>query len=333
METKKNIIFKVISAILSLAVTIICILVYHNRLMRFVNIPITFISIILLFAMFAIVLYSYIYVILDKLSKKKIVIPILLILVLVASVIGIAFIKDNVNYILRNIILMLVFIIGVVCLPIIVLGFILIGNIKNKKILICIIMIVTIYTYFVNFSQVMNYAEKIVENFASYSMEELFTLRQEEKVDRTYLENYNQKLKRNGYLDRFDITEILTIADSKSALTYINYIDETEDTKISITNKQDDKVKTLKESLESNFYKFNYEVNGNETTINIERYVVEENKYTERNEDIILSGTKNKEIIENIKKINDKEYFYIENKVNTGYLSDKLLNSLKILFV
>ena len=171
METKKsNRILKVISAILSLVITIICILVYRNKLQDFLYIPKALFSTAILILMFSIVLYLYLYFILKKIANKKIVIPIILILILVLIVAGVFFIKNNINYILRNIILMLIFIIGVVCLPLIVLGAVIIGDSKYKKILVCIVLIITVYTYVANLSEVMSYAENIIVDFSSYSI-------------------------------------------------------------------------------------------------------------------------------------------------------------------
>ena len=56
---------------------------------------------------------------------------------------------------------------------------------------------------------------------------------------------------------------------------FINYKDSSKNIDSNLTNKEDDEIAKLKDSLESNFYKFNYEVNKeNQITVNIERYVL-----------------------------------------------------------
>lgn len=133
---------------------------------------------IVLLAMFTIVLYLYIYSILKLFKKKKMILPILMILLIILSVIGIVFIKDNVNYIFRNIILMLVFILGVVCLPLIILGNVILNEGKYKELKALIVFVLLIYTYLSNWDCMIDYANKIMINIKEYSVDELFTLRE-----------------------------------------------------------------------------------------------------------------------------------------------------------
>lgn len=329
METKKNLISKIISLILSLIVTAICILIYYKRLVSFLSIPIISLSVITLFIMFAFAVYTYFNIIINFICKKKFLIPILLVLILVLAVYGIYFIKDNVNYIFRNIILKFIYVFGVVCLPFIMI----IALLKeNNKIKMSIAIILLIFTYITNFSNVMYYAQQIIIDFSSYSLTEIFSSKEEEKTDRTYLENYANKFAENGYLSKYDIEKIIDISDLKSALIYINYIDEENNINIKITNKQDDEIKKLKEKLESDYYTFNYQAENTETTINIEKYVINKEENKEKNEDINLYGYKFDDYITNVEKKQDKEYFYFENIVNVDYSSDKYLDGFKILF-
>lgn len=342
METKKDLILKIISAILSAIITAICLYFYYYKISRFFYLPTIKISIILLLLMFAIVVYKYLLTIMKNISNKKFVLPILMILLLICAVTGIWFIKDNVNYILRNIILMFIFIFCVVCFPIIMLGMALTGNKKFKTIKIVITVFFIIFIYAVNFSQVIEYAKDIIMNLQSYSLSEILVLRgkssnqdisiaEGNNIDRSYLFNFAQVYEKQGYLDKYDITQILSIADSKSALTYINYKDE--NGTINITNKEDEKIKELEESLQGNYYKFSYEGKDTQTIINIEKYVVELPETNEENEDIVLHGIKDDSIIKNINKSvsNEYEYFMIENEVTCDAKENVSIDGLKLL--
>lgn len=339
METKKNKnvnILKIISAIISIAIIAICICVYYKRLYRMIFIPQNAITMVLLFGMFSIVLYMYIYGILKLLKKKKIIRLIILVLLILGAVIGIVFIKNHVNYVFRNIILMLVFILGIICLPLIILGKVILeNNSKHKKLKILVVCIIMIYVYISNWNWMIDYAKKIISNLSEYSANELITLREEEKVDTTYLYEYNQVLAKKGYLSQFDIKNLIDIADSKSNIIWINYKDAKENIELNIENKKDDEIQKLKDTLKSDYYTFSYTTNENgEVVINIDRYVINENNTSEKRKDIILTGKKNSNIIKNINK-NVPEYynsFIFENEVNVeSDPSNKSLKSFKIL--
>ncbi len=337
MEIKKrNIILKFISAIFTIIVTIICIAFYYKRLLRFINIPAKIASTIIFFLMFMFVLYKFIFSTLKLFANKKIIRGILLILLVILAVIGICFIKNNINYLLRNVILMLIFILGVVCLPIIILGISLLSKSKSKIPFVIFSLILLIFNYYINFYEVMNYAETIVNTFSCYSLDKLFTLREkEEQVDTSYLENYTQKYAKNGYLSQFDIKSMLDIIDSKSMEINVNYEDKKQNSYFKITNKDDEEMTRLKESLKSDFYKFNYENNDNNLTVNIERYIVEEHTNNEKNEDVVISGTLMAEMVNSIDKYfidKDTEYFTFENElIEKNEIKNRELESFKML--
>lgn len=281
LETKKqDIILRIISAIFTVILTIICLAFYYLRLSRFVNVPGKVASIVILFLMFMFVLYKFICSILKLFANKKFIRSILLIFLVGIAVFGVCFIKDNINYLLRNVILMLVFILGVVCLPLILLGFAILNNSKFKILFIIISIALIVFNYSYNFSYVMDYAQIIVNTFSNYSLENLFSLREkEEKADTSYLESYTQKYAKNGYLSQFDIKTMLDIIDSKSMKINVNYKDEMQKSYFKITNKDDEDMAELKENLKSDFYKFNFENDNNNLTVNIERYMIEEHKW------------------------------------------------------
>ena len=100
---------------------------------------------------------------------------------------------------------------------------------------------------------------------------------------------------------------------------FINYKDSSKNIDLNLTNKEDEEIAKLKDSLESNFYKFNYEVNKeNQITVNIERYVLEDKpENAEKNSEIILKGNKDLNLIKKVNsKVDYENYNYIfENEM------------------
>lgn len=337
-KEKKTVILKVISMFLSIVITLICIWVYHKRLSRMIYIPQNAITISILFLMFIFTLYIYINAILNLLRNKKIIKALILSSLIIFSVIGIIFIKDNVNYLFRNVILMLVFILGIICLPLIILGkFILENDNKYKKIKILLISVVIFYTYIINWECMVDYAQKIVITLSENSTRDLISLREEEKIDTSYLYNYTQKLAKKGYLSQWDIKQIIDIADSKSSIIWINYKDEIENIQVNIKNKDDNEIQKLIESLKAEYYNFNYNINeNNEVVINISRYTVDNYSKKEKNEDIVLKGIKNDTIVKNVNYYvsEDHESFVFENQLDVENIAkDNAVKAFKVLFV
>lgn len=319
----------IISILISILITAICIGIYFKRIFLFVAVPIIALSTMILFIMFGIVLQKYIYLILKQFFSKKIISSLLLTLLLITSLAGLAFISNNINYILRNIILMFIYIIGVVCLPLIILGISVLFEGKLKKIVVFISVVLLIFIYYANSSLVFECAKEIISNM--YIGQELFTMK-EEKFDFSYLENYRQKMGGDGYISKWDVIQIIDISDKKSKEITINYKDEQQNINLSISNKNDYEIENLKNLLKYDFYKFEYDLN-NSITINIERYVIEQNQNKEKNSNIILSGNKSLKIIELKNKYcsENKENFLYENNVNSN--SSEKINSLKLLFL
>ena len=172
-------------------------------------------------------------------------------------------------------------------------------------------------------------ASKIISAFSTST-----TNTNEPGTDITYLKNYADKMSRNGYLSKYDVTQIIKLSDSKSKEIFINYKDESSDIDIKITNKEDDKIQELQESLKYDYYTFNYSISdNNEITINIERYIIETDTKKEKN-DFVLTGTKNTEIIENTYKYIDDNNFTFENEIKLNNQSEeKQLEGFKMLLV
>lgn len=332
-------ILKFISAIISIALIIFGIVMFKRYLIKFTYLPGVFISFLILILMLVKILYLYLYNFLKLIINKKIVKGILLLIPVIVMPVILIYIKYNVHYLLRNSVILICYIVATVCLPIIILGINILNDIKYKKMKIIISVILMIYIYVLNSNLLVVYAKVVVQNLSGNTIENLLE-KEKSELDLSYLNSYTQKMARNGYLDKFDVTKILSIVDSKSAKIFINYKDSLSNIDLKITNKEDEKIATLKNSLEAEYYKFNYEVNeNNEITVNIERYVIENNINTveEKNSEIILTGNKNLNIIENINKnfTDEKDVNYnFENKINiANNLTGKEIYSLKLLFV
>lgn len=333
-------ILKFISMIISIALIFSGIVIFKKYLIKFTYLPLVFISFLILILMLVKILYLYLYNFLKLIINKKIVKGILLLIPVIVMPIILIYIKYNVHYLLRNSVILICYIVATVCLPIIILGINILNDIKYKKTKIIISVVLMIYIYVLNFNLLVNYARIVVQNLSGNTIENLIDKEENSNLDLSYLNEYTQKIARNGYLNKYDITKILNIVDSKSVKIFINYKDSLSNIDLKITNKEDEKIETLKNSLESEYYKFNYEVNENdEITVNIERYVIENNSSNikEKNSEIILSGNKNLNIIENINKnfTDEKDVNYnFENKINiTNNLTGKEIYSLKLLFV
>lgn len=232
--------------------------------------------------------------------------------------------KALLKIILENI----AYIFSIICIPLIVLGICILRKGKYKKTLIIITLILTLMIYIVSANKLIESASKII------SVKRNISEKDEIGTDITFLKNYEQKMEKQKYLNKNDIIKILEIADLKSKEIIINYKDEKSNINISTTNKNDDEIQKIKEMLKHNYYTFNYDAKG-KIVINITTYVVEEVKKQEKNNDIIISGKENLEIIESINKYNNDEkatYFKFSNKIVLDTEKDRQkIDKLRIL--
>lgn len=219
------------------------------------------------------------------------------------------------------------YILLVVVLPLIVIGFLILKNRKKQEIIIAIILVIALYVFCAE--SLVDSASKIISSISTST-----TNTNDPGTDITYLKNYADKMSRNGYLSKYDVTQIIKLSDSKSKEIFINYKDESSDIDIKITNKEDDKIQELIDTLKYDYYTFNYNINdNNEITINIERYIIETNTKKEKN-DFTLTGTKNTEIIENTYKYIGDNNFTFENEIKLNSQSEeKQLEGFKMLLV
>ena len=149
-----------------------------------------------------------------------------------------------------------------------------------------------------------------------------------------YLQNYKQKMDEKGYIDKFDVENILNIVDHRTDKIIVKYINGEEIIELNNTDNQMDK--ELEPKLEANYYKLDYEHKDNETIIYIERYQYELSETLEKNEEIELTGAFPNYEINNIKAnyetLEDTNYTF-ENEVNVEEGRETTLDNLRILFV
>lgn len=343
MEIKNKIkeIFKnplqIIAIILSIAIISFTIITFSNYIKRFNFRVTTAFAILILIGMGLFILYKYIYTILKMIKKKKVITPILMILLVIILAVGIIYIKSNVNYILKNSIILLIYILGVICIPMIILGFSVMNQSKYNKIKIAVSLLLLIYIYTINMELLVISAKTIIVNLSNHSIYELLEKEDEDdNVNLTYLEDYAQKFAKNGYLNKYDITQILDLTDKKSKEMTIYYQDEKSNINIETTNKNDEEMENLKNTLKAEYYKYHYEKDEEkQIKIYIERYSLEQKLNQEKNEDIVLKGTKNTEIIENVNKYGtdkNSNSFCFTNKIQVNSNDVQEIKKFNLLF-
>lgn len=329
---------QIIAIILSIAIISFIIINSLNYLKRF-NFKITVaLAILLLIGMGIFILYKYIYTIFKMFKKKKVITPILMILLVILLTVGIFYIESNVNYILKNSIILLIYILGVICIPMIILVFSVINSSKYNKIKIAVSLLLLIYIYTINMEFLIISAKMIITNLSNHSIYELLEKEDEDdNVNLTYLEDYAQKFAKNGYLNKYDITQILDLTDKKSKEMTIYYQDEKSNINIETTNKNDEEMENLKNTLKAEYYKYYYEKDEKkQIKIYIKKYSLEQNSNQEKNENIVLKGTKNTEIVENVNKYGtdkNSNSFCFTNKIQVNSNDVQEIKKFNLLFV
>ncbi len=232
-----------------------------------------------------------------------------------------------------------IYILTVIVIPIIVIGMILLRDIKTIKKIIAttIIAILTIGIYVINYPYLKLCAEELSLDIGQF-IETKTESKQEIDGQATeynliYLENYKQKMENAGFLDKYDILNILKLADNRTDNIQVLYTEGTEE--LQFNNVDNQLVEDLGPKLQANTYKFRYTHKNEQTDIYIEKYENQQTENTEKNQDITINGLPSEEIT-NIKKIyetKDDENFTFENKVNVSIGQETELDNLRILFV
>ena len=164
-----------------------------------------------------------------------------------------------------------IYIVTIIIIPLIILGIVIAKSQRNRKTVITIVGILVITTYAIFAKSLINSAEKIVHTISIQDKKS-----EDIGTDITYLKNYREKMGKTGYITKWDVEQIIDITDAKSKLINIKYKDQYENIDITVSNKEDEKIKDLKEMLKAEYYKFDYQIDDDkEITINIERYILE----------------------------------------------------------
>ena len=282
--------------------------------------------------------YRYLLYIINYFKTKKVktilmvVIPIVLL-----TILGIIYRKEETFS--SAIIMPSLYILTVIVIPIIIIGMILLRDIKKvqKVIATIIIVILTIGIYVINYPYLKLFAEELLPDIGQF-IEAKTESKQEidgqaTEYNLVYLENYKQKMEKEGFLDKYDILNILKLADSRTDNIQVHYTEGTEE--VQLNNVDNQLVEELGPKLKANTYKFSYTHKNGQTDIYIEKYENQQTENTEKNQDITINGLPSEEIT-NIKKIyetKDADNFTFENKVNVPIGQETELDNLRILFV
>ena len=281
------------------------------------------------------ILYTYLLCIIEAFQNKKKCKPILMLLV-IALVIAIAIILElEARTFLGTVFIPFLYIVCVIVIPIIVLGIILLkeSNHKIRKIILAIVWIaVTIGVYIVHYSYLTTATNAVISNVQVFFVSDEDTATNLAEYNLIYLENYKQKMETEGYLDKFDVENILKIVDSRVDHIIVHYNDGQEE--FEYNNVDNQLTEELGSKLEGDFYKFQYTHKNEQTDIYIEKYESETTESNEKNADIFLTTEPNYNVT-NITadyETEDDENYLIENRVNLEKGTETTIDSLEIVF-
>ena len=239
------------------------------------------------------IVYKYLLCIIEAFQNKKKCKSILMILFIV-FVIAIAVILElEAKTFLATVFLPFLYIIGIISIPLMILGTILLEESKNRKrkiILVIVLIAITIGIYMIHYSYLTTATRSVISNIQSFFISDENTTNLAE-YNLTYLENYKQKMENKGYLDKYDVENILRIVDSRTDNIIVHYHDGEED--FEYNNVDNQLTEELGAKLESDFYKFQYTHKNEQTDIYIEKY---ESKTIE-NEETIKEAANKKDIL------------------------------------
>lgn len=287
-------------------------------------------SLLILFFAASYILYKYLMYIITCFSNKKLLKPILLLLLL-AILITICIIFNFVlSSSIKHLFLMIVYILGTIFIPLILLAIILLNKNSSKKNKIkksILIVVLALIIYIINIPTLLISSTYITTYIANH----LDQTTQGPNLE--YLNNYEQRMTTKGFLYRSDVEYIINIAERRSEKVIVNY--KFDDETITISNKDENFKDTLTTNLKWEYYKFNYTYTSDIVTINIEKYAnSQEDK--EKNGDIILAGNIRNDLIQSITSENvepTSTNFVIENSftLTPGYRSD--ISNLRLLLI
>ena len=152
------------------------------------------------------IIYRYILSIIESIKNKKKLKPVLMIIFAIL-ILGILIVLKIVSAtFFANIMLPLIYIIGVIVIPLIIIGMIILGNSKTpKKITFTIIAIIlTIGIYILNYNYLYIGSLAVTQNIDDF----IKINKNTSEYNLIYLQNYKQKMDKEGYIDKFDLENI-----------------------------------------------------------------------------------------------------------------------------
>ena len=285
-------------------------------------------SLLILFFAASYILYKYLMYIITAFTNKKLLKPILLLLAILITICIIF------NFVLsssiKHLFLMIVYILGTIFIPLILLAIILLNKNSSKKSKVkksILIVVFALIIYIINIPTLLVSSTYITTYIANH----LDKTTQGPNLE--YLNNYEQRMATKGFLYKSDVEYILNIAERRSEKVIVNY--KFDDETITISNKDENFKDTITTNLKWEYYKFNYTYTSDIVTINIEKYAnIQENE--EKNSNIILAGNMRNDLIQNVTTENvetTSTNFVIENSftLTPGYRPD--ISNLRLLLV
>lgn len=205
------------------------------------------------------ILYKYLLCIIEAFQNKKKSKPILMILFIVLVITIAVILELEARTFLATVLIPFLYIVGIIVIPIIMLGIILLGKSENRKrkiILVIILIAITIGIYFVHYSYLTTATNSVISNIQSFFVSNEDDTTNTAEYNLIYLENYKQKMESKGYLDKYDVENILRIVDSRIDNIIVHYNDGKEE--FEYNNVDNQLADELGAKLEGDFYKFQY---------------------------------------------------------------------------
>lgn len=278
------------------------------------------------------ILYKYLLSIIISFQEKKKRKTILMMIGIVLAILIVILLKNITS---TSMLLLLFYIIGTITIPIIMLGIALLEKSKSTKrkiIKTILLIVITIGIYVIHYPILVTATRTVIKNVQTVFVHKDEGTIHLSEYNLIYLENYKQKMESEGYLDKYDVENILRIVDSRTDYIVVHYIDEEEE--VTYNSREKQLVEELGTKLQGNHYQFRYTHKDEQTDIYIEKYVNETNESEEKNADVFVNVEPNYEVT-NTKADYENEddvNFLFVNKVNLEKGTDTTINNLKILF-
>ena len=287
-------------------------------------------SLLILFFSASYILYKYLMYIITCFSNKKLLKPILLLLLLAILITICIIFNFVISSSIKHLFLMIVYILGTIFIPLILLAIILLNKTSSKKSKVkksILIVVLALIIYIINIPTLLvssTYITTYISNHLSQTTQ---------GPNLEYLNNYEQRMATKGFLYKSDVEYIINIAERRSEKVIVNY--KFDDETITISNKDENFKDTITTNLKWEYYKFNYTYSNDIVTINIEKYANSQED-EEKNSNIILAGNMRNDLIQSITSENvepTSTNFVIENSftLTPGYRSD--ISNLRLLLV